>query len=192
METKFLTNTLILASLVTQLQGCAVAVLPAAATGMVMAQDRRTTGTIIDDKSIEVKAMHALAHTPEVWRQCHITCVSYNNIVVLLGQAPTEALRQQVEQIVSDIPKIQRIHNEITIEAPISLAQRSRDSWITTQIKAKMLNNKSVKFNRVKVITENNVVFLMGLATAEEEEAATDIARQISGVEKIIQIFERM
>lgn len=192
METKFLINTFILACLLTQAQGCAVAVLPAAATGMVMAQDRRTTGTIIDDKSIEIKAMHALAHTPEIWRQCHLTCISYNNIVVIVGQAPTEALKEQAEQVVSEIPKIQRIHNEITVEAPISLAQRSKDSWITTQIKAKMLGSKSVKFTRVKTITENNVVFLMGLATMEEEQAATDIARQISGVEKIIQIFERI
>lgn len=183
---------LVLVHLVTQLQGCAAAVVPVAATGVAVANDRRTTGTIIDDQSIEVKAMHALAHTPEIWRQCHITVISYNNVVVLVGQAPTENLKQQAEQIVSEIPKIQRIHNELTIEAPNSLAARSQDSWITTQIKAKMLGSKTVKSSRIKVVTENHVVFLMGLVTPQEEEAATDIARQISGVEKIIQIFEHI
>lgn len=189
---RFITTILVLSHLVVQLQGCAAAVVPVAATGVAVVNDRRTTGTIIDDQSIEIKVMHALAHTPEIWRQCHITAVSYNNVVVLVGQAPTEALKQEAEQIVSEIPKIQRIHNELTIEAPNSLAQRSQDAWITTQIKAKMLGSKVVKSSRIKVITENNVVFLMGLVTVDEENAATDIARQITGVEKIIQIFERI
>jgi osmotically-inducible protein OsmY len=190
MNTKIILSSLILASLTTQLMGCAAAVVPVAATGMAVANDRRTTGTIIDDKSIEVKAMHALSHTPEIWRQCHITAVSYNNIVVLVGQAPTEALKQQAESIISEIPKIQRIHNELCVEAPNSLAQRSKDAWITTQIKGKMLGSKTVKVSRIKVITENNVVYLMGLVTPAEEKSATDIAREIPDVEKIIQIFE--
>ncbi len=190
MNTRILISCLLLGSLTTQLLGCAAAVVPVAATGMAVANDRRTTGTIIDDKSIEVKAMHALSHTPEIWRQCHITAISYNNIVVLVGQAPTEALKQQAESVVSEIPKIQRIHNELTIEAPNSLAQRSRDSWITTQIKGKMLGSKTVKVSRIKVITENGVVYLMGLVTSGEEKSATDIAREIPDVEKIIQIFE--
>jgi osmotically-inducible protein OsmY len=190
MNTKIFISSLILASLTTQLMGCAAAVVPVAATGMAVANDRRTTGTIIDDKSIEVKAMHALSHTPEIWRQCHITAISYNNIVVLVGQTPTEALKQQAENVVSEIPKIQRIHNELSIEPPNTLAQRSRDSWITAQIKGKMLGSKTVKASRIKVVTENNVVFLMGLVTPAEEKAATDIARDIPDVEKIIQIFE--
>lgn len=183
---------LLLTNLAIQLQGCAAAVVPMAATGVAVVNDRRTTGTIIDDQSIEVKAMHALAHTPEIWRQCHITAVSYNNVVVLVGQAPTEALKQEAEQVISEIPKIQRIHNELTVEVPTTLAQRSKDSWITAQIKAKILGSKIVKTSRIKVITENNVVFLMGLVTADEENAATDIVRGIDGVEKIIQIFERI
>lgn len=172
------------------LQGCAVALVPAAATSVAVAHDRRTTGTIVDDHSIEIKATHALSEDKPVWRLSRVIPVSYNNVLVLVGQAPTQELKQKAEQLVSDLPRVRRIHNELTIQEPISLAQRSQDTWITTQIKAKMLRSKEVKPTHVKVVTENGVVYLMGLATPEEAAATTDIAKQIEGVDKIVQIFE--
>src|SRR5438477_939269 len=115
----------------------------------------------MDDQSIEVKDIHALSAHPSIWKKSHITTFSYNNVVVLVGQTPTDALKQQAEHVVSEIPKIRRIHNELTVEEPISFADRSHDSWITAQIKAKMLGSKVVKSTRIKVFTENRVVYLM-------------------------------
>lgn len=172
------------------LQGCVAVAAGGAATGAVVAVDRRTTGTIVDDKTIEVKALHAISKNQALWKQSHITVVCYNNVVLLVGQTPTEALRRAAEETVSDIPKIRRIYNELEIAKPISLATRSHDSWITTQIKTKMIGNKAIRANRIKVITENGVVYLMGITTPEEEMTATDIARAIPGVEKVVEIFE--
>jgi len=174
------------------LQGCvAVVAGGAVATGAAVAVDRRTAGTIVDDKAIEIKVNHALSRDETLWKVSHFNVLCYNNILLLAGQTPTEADKRQAEELISDIPKIRRVHNELTIEKPVSLRVRSKDSWITTQIKAKLVGNKIVKATRIKVLTENGVVYLMGMTTLEEEDAATDIARNIPGVEKVIQIFER-
>lgn len=175
-----------------QLQGCAMAAVSCATTGVAMANDRRTTGTLIDDQATELKAMHAFSKNKPLWKQSHITTVCYNNVLLLVGQVESEELKQQAEEIASDFPKIRRIHNEITVGELAGLSTRSKDSWITTQIKAKLLTSKTVNPTRVKVVTENGVVYLMGLTTEAEELAATEIARAVDGVEKVVQIFEQI
>lgn len=172
------------------LQGCIAAAAGGAATGAVVVTDRRTAGTVMDDKTAEFKAVHALSLNKPLWKQCHITAVSYNNVLLLVGQTSTEEFKREAEEAVSTIPKIRRIHNELTIDSPSSLATRSHDSWVTTQIKAKLMGRKEISATRIKVITEDNIVYLMGLVTREEEEIATEIARAIDGVEKVVQIFE--
>lgn len=171
--------------------GCMVAAAGAgAATGAAIAIDRRTTGTFIDDQTIQIKAMHALARNKELWKQGHINVISYNNVLLLIGQVPNEELKRQAEEAVGDISRVRRVHNELEIRRPTTLGIRSKDSWITTQIKTRMLGSKAIGATRAKVITENKVVYLMGLTTPEEEVAVTDIARTTDGVEKIVQIFE--
>lgn len=172
------------------IQGCFVAAAGGAATGAVVAVDRRTAGTIVDDQSIEIKAIHALTQNKELSKKSHINVICYNNVLLLVGQTPTEEYRQQAEAAMADIAKIRRIHNEILIGEPVSLQTRAKDSWITTQIKAKLVGSKEIRANRIKIITENGIVYLMGLITPAEELVATEIARQIKGVEKVIQIFE--
>lgn len=173
------------------LQGCAVAAVSGAATGVTMAQDRRTTGTILDDKGIELKAIHAFTENKPLWKASHLSAISYNNSVLLVGQTPTEAYRNEAEAAILNIPKVRKVYNELEIGAPISFSERSKDSWITTQIKAKMCGKKGLNPTRVKVTTEHGIVYLMGLTTMEEELLATEIARTVSGVEKVVQIFER-
>lgn len=172
------------------LNGCIAAASTAAATGTAMAIDRRTTGTIVDDQTIQIKAMHAIAKNKELWKKSHINVVSYNNVLLLVGQVPNEDLKRQAEEAVSSIPKVRRVHNELEVMKPSSFGTRSKDSWITTQIKTRMIGSKDIGATRSKVITENKVVYLMGLTTPEEEVAVTDIARTTNGVEKIVQIFE--
>lgn len=172
------------------LQGCIAAAAGGAATGAAVATDRRTAGTMVDDQAIELKANHAISRQQLLWKQSHINVVSYNNVVLLVGQTPREEYKKEVEEIVSDIPKIRRIHNELSIGSPVSLQTRSHDSWITTQLKAKLVGSQAVSATHIKVITENSVVYLLGLTTPEEELAVTEIARAIPGVEKVVQIFE--
>ncbi len=188
---KYLSLALLLA-LALCVQGCFVAAAGGAATGTAMAVDRRTAGTIVDDQAIELKAMHAIRQQRELWQKSHIHVLSYNNVLLLLGQTPSESFKQAAEQAMQEIPKIRRIHNELEVAEPISLGARSKDTWITTQIKTKLIATKDMRAHHVKVVTENKVVYLMGLATPEEEMTATDIAQQIPGVEKVIQIFETL
>jgi osmotically-inducible protein OsmY len=173
------------------LQGCIVAAAGTGAAGTAaVATDRRTVGTIVDDQTIEVKAIHAISRNPILWKQSHISVMCYNGVLLLVGQTPTEELKKEAFEVVSEIPKIRQIHNELTVDQPISFATRSKDSWITTQIKTKLIGNKQIRAHRIKVITEDGVVYLMGLTTPEEEMIATDIARAIPGVDKVVQIFE--
>ncbi len=172
------------------LQGCVAAAAGGAATSAVVATDRRTAGTMVDDQTIEFKAMHEIRQNKPLWKESHINIISYNNVLLIVGQTPTEEYKRQAEEAINGIPKIRRVHNELTIEEPASLGTRSQDSWITTQIKTKLVGHKEIRAGRIKVVTENGVVYLMGLTTPEEEMVATDIAREIKGVEKVVQIFE--
>jgi len=172
------------------LQGCLFAAAGGAATGATVATDRRTTGTIVDDQTIELKAMHAIGKNHTLWEESHISVVSYNNVVLLVGQTPSETLKREAEEAVSSIPKVRQVHNELSIGSPASLGTRSKDSWITTQIKTKIIGNRELKSARIKVITEEGVVYLMGITTPEEEQISTEIAQGVSGVEKVVQIFE--
>lgn len=172
------------------LQGCFVAAAGGAATGSVIAVDRRTTGTILDDQTIELKATHALKKEKELWNSSHLRVVSYNNVVLLLGQTPTPEFKELAEASLSDVARIRRIHNELSVAEPISLGARTQDSWITTKIKTQMLGSKEAPANRIKVVTEDKVVYLLGLTSPEEQMAATEIAQSISGVEKVVQVFE--
>lgn len=174
------------------LQGCAVAAVGAATTGVAMATDRRTAGSIVDDQAIEVKALHALSQKKELWKQSHIAVMSYNNIVLLTGQVPSEEFKREAEATVREIPKVAQIHNELSIGQPVSLGIRSQDSWITTQIKGKLLSTKGLRSNHVKVNTEDGVVYLMGLTHKEEQMTATEISRTVEGVQKVVQIFEHL
>jgi len=172
------------------LQGCIAAAASGAATGASIATDRRTTGTIVDDQSIELKATYALSQRKELWKASHINVICYNNVLLLVGQTPLETYKQEAEEAVGDIAKIRQIHNEITIAEPASLSTRSNDSWITTQIKTKLIGNKAINAGRIKVVTEASVVYLMGITNPEEEMIATNIAQETSGVDKVVQIFE--
>ena len=172
------------------LQGCLAAAAGGAATGASIATDRRTTGTIVDDQSIELKATYNLSQHKDLWKASHINVISYNNVLLLVGQTPSEHYKQEAEEAVSNIPKIRQVHNELTIAEPASLGTRSNDSWITTQIKTKLIGHKDINAGRIKVITEEGVVYLMGITTPEEEMIATNIARETSGVERVVQIFE--
>lgn len=182
---------LILIALMTQLLGCAAVAVggAAAATGTAVV-DRRTTGTLVEDQTIEVKAYKALNADTELKEQGHFNVTSYNTVVLLSGETPTDAMRQRAMEIVKGVDKVSHVYNELTIAAPSSLTSRSSDSIITTKVKTKLFADKQISGIQIKVVTEKGVVYLMGIVSRAEAEIATNIARQTGGVQKVVKLFQ--
>jgi len=172
------------------LNGCAAAVIGGAATGANVAHDRRTTGTFIEDEAIELKSLKALSEDKTFSRQVHLNVTSFNTIVLVSGEATSEELRQRAIDIVRNIPKVTHVHDEISIAGPSSLMSRSADTLITTKVKTKLIAEKNLDGTHVKVVTENGVVYLMGLLNREDADRATEIARKTGGVQKVVKLFQ--
>ena len=175
------------------LQGCAPLVIGGAAAGATVAHDRRTTGSFIEDQSIEMKASTALNAEPELRRQGHINVTSFNMIVLVSGEAPSEALRQRAGDVIGAIEKVRRVHNEVIVAAPSSVMSRSSDSLITAKVKTSLFSIKGMENfdpTRVKVVTENGTVFLMGLLTRAEGDATARAASGVGGVQRVVKLFE--
>ncbi len=172
------------------LQGCATAVVTGAATGASIAHDRRSTGAVIDDQGIEFKASYALYQNKEIYDQSHINVTSYNGVVLITGETPSETLKQQVSSEIKAINKVKRIHNELIIAAPSSLPSRSSDAWITSKIKAKLTTEEGIDPFYVKVVTEHGVVYLMGILSHAEADKAVSLVTKAAGVQRVIKIFE--
>ena len=183
-------QTYILLTIVIILQGCAAAVITGGAAGVSLASDKRTTGTVIEDQSIELKAFKALTDNKEISDKAHLNVTSYNTVVLVTGEAPDESIRKQAVDIVRNIEKVSHVHDEITIAAPSSLMSRSSDSLITSKVKARLLADKNVKGLSIKVVTDKGVVYLMGITSREQARMATEIARQTGGVQKVVMLFE--
>lgn len=188
-------HTALLAALVTTnlLSACAPVAVGGAAVGVNAVHDRRTVGTYIDDEGIELKTRMAIFNDKELNRQIHINIISINGVVLLVGQAPSEELRMQAETITRGVPKVRLVHNEMSIAAPNSYMVRSSDSMITAKVKTSLFGIKDLDDfdpSRVKVVTENGVVYLMGILHQAEANAVTERARQVSGVQKVVKLFE--
>ena len=177
------------------IQGCAGVVAVGAAAGAV-AQDRRTPGTYIDDEYIERKLLAAMRNDEALWSRSHVNATSINGRVLLTGEAPGESLRSRIAEIARDvarsIPGVRKVQNEVVIAAPSSLLSRSKDSLITGKVKAALLGNDdlNLKAVHVKVVTERSIVYLMGLLSRDEAERATEIARRVPGVRRIVKFME--
>ncbi len=180
----------ILLCLIPFIAGCAaVAVGGAAATAGSVA-DRRTTGAQVEDQTIEVKAYKAFFDDKELNDQAHLNVTSYNSIVLLTGEAPTDILRQRALDLVKNVDKVQHVYNEVAIAAPSSLVSRSSDGYITSKVKTKLFADKQVTGLEIKVVTERGTVYLMGLVKRSEAEVATNIARETGGVQKVVKLFQ--
>ena len=179
-----------LLSLVWSIQGCVAAAATGAVAGTAAVVDPRTTGTVIEDEAIELKARKALVSNKSVNEQVHINFTSYNTQVLVTGEAPTEELRQQVIEMVRTTEKVKHVYNEVTIAAPSSMVSRSSDTVLTSKVKTKLLASNDVRGNNVKVVTEKGIVYLMGLVTRKEADTAADIASQTGGVQKVVKLFE--
>lgn len=175
---------LILSSLLT---GCVAAVVAGAAGGLVI-YDKRSVIMMESDARIFYQVHNAIVRDPR-FHGSHIVVSSFNQIVLLVGQTPSASQRVLAENIAKETPHVQRVYNEITIQQPISIGQRSKDTWITSQVRALMLAKKGLESGSIRVVTEDSVVYLVGIATHEQANLAVSVARQVQGVKKVVKIF---
>ena len=181
---------MILLLLINALQGCAVATVTAVTAGATMATDRRTVSQQIDDQRIEFIAHNELAKQKEIDDNTNLHVVSVNGTTLVLGQAPTTHLRDMAINIVSSVPDIVKVHNQIRIGSNTSITTQTNDIWLTSKVKSALFASDDVNGKDIKVVTENAEVFLLGLVSPKEANYAIDIARNISGVNKVFKVFE--
>ncbi len=172
------------------LQGCAGVMLTGAGTGVGSATDRRTLGTQLSDQTIDMRALHRLGETKPLWDDSRLAVITTNGKTLLIGQTPTEAYRQQAEKIVKGVPGVSEVFNEIRLGQPVDLAGRSQDTWLTSKVKSTLLAEKNIDGTKIKVVTENGEVFLIGLVTQKEADISVQLTRNISGVKRVITVFE--
>ncbi len=153
-------------------------------------EGERTLGRMLEDQNIETKALVNIHAASDDFDSAHIGVASYNGYVLLAGQVQNQALKDQATEVVRKIRGVRRIYNELEIAAPSSAMTRTSDTWITTKVKSFLLANPDTQSYRIKVVTENGVVYLMGLATNSEVERITEQAADISGVQKVVKLFE--
>jgi osmotically-inducible protein OsmY len=169
------------------LQGCFPLAVTGFGTAALMASDRRTTGMYIEDEGIEWKV---LARMRGEFGTSHVNATSFNRRVLLTGEAPNEEVKKQIEDAVRGIPNVKEVTNEVQVAGASSLASRGNDALVTSNVKARMVNNGKFSPQHVKVVTEAGVVYLMGLVTPAEGDAAVEIARTTSGVSRVVKVFE--
>jgi osmotically-inducible protein OsmY len=151
----------------------------------------RTLGSKIDDSLIETKvAVNVAKANPDLDNASHIVVTSFNGVVLLAGQTPRADLKQLAEQTASQVQKVKKVNNELQVIEPSSLLARSNDAWLTSKIKTEMLTDSAIPGSRIKVVTENGIVYLLGLLTQAEATRATNLVQGVAGVQKIVKLFE--
>jgi osmotically-inducible protein OsmY len=181
--------TLALVLAAVQLTGCAPLLVGGAVVGStMMVSDRRTAGTLVEDQAIELKANNRLKEV--INDRSHVNVTSYNRTVLLTGEAATDADKAAIEQTVQKVDNVKSTVNELAVTIPSALSTRSNDALLTGKVKATFIDAKDLQVNAFKVITERGVVYLMGRVTEREATRATDLARSVSGVQKVVRVFE--
>jgi len=186
---KFLPVAVFCTAIAVSLTGCAAALVGATAVGISAATDTRSVGTQIDDQTIEVRVITALKGEDRL-DDSRVQVVSFNRSVLLLGQVANSSLRDLASHIVRNTQGVDRVHNELKVAPVISLGQISKDTYITSKIKAKFIADENIKASDIKVVTENGEVALMGFVERDIARQAIDIARNINGVTRVIDAFE--
>jgi osmotically-inducible protein OsmY len=179
----------LLASLAS-LSACAPLIVGGAVMTGVVATDRRTTGTLVEDESIEIKVASAVRR--EMGDRIHLNVTSFNRQVLLSGEVRTAADKERAEKLAQSQENVTAVVNDLAVMPISSLTQRSKDLVITGRIKAAFVDAKDLQVNAFKVVTERGTVYLMGRVTPREAKRATEIVRGMSGVSKVVRVFEEI
>ncbi len=173
---------------ISQLSACVTAAVGTAAVGGSIIADRRSSGIIVEDQNIEIKAFGKIEKN--LSDASHVSVTSYNRNILLTGEVPNEEQKTKAETLIKTIPNIRSIANELVIAPKTTIKPRSIDALVTSKVKANFAAERSTAINHVKVVTERKVVYLMGLVTKAEGQQATQIARTTDGVTKVVKLFE--
>lgn len=170
------------------LQGClpVAAVVGGATVGSV--NDRRTSGTQIDDEGIELRASNRISE--RFGSQAHVNVTAFNRSILLTGEVPNEATKAEVEKLVSGVTNVRGVTNDLQVAGSSALTSRANDTYLTSKVKARFVDVNHFNPFHVKVVTENSTVYLLGIVTEAEAKSATDIARTTGGVRKVVRLFE--
>ncbi|OGT35095.1 MAG: hypothetical protein A3F11_07775 [Gammaproteobacteria bacterium RIFCSPHIGHO2_12_FULL_37_14] len=178
-------------ALTLSLQGCIfVAGAAAGAAAIAIVYDHRTLQNAVQDTQIANAIINKIRTIPALKDDSHIEVTVFNRVVLLTGETPDANWRQQAEEIAKSVPDVSRVYNQLALEGPTSTLTRTSDSWITTKIKSQMLATDDLKSSSIKVVTENGVVYLIGIVNRDQADTAVDIARQVVGVQKVVKIFQ--
>lgn len=169
------------------LSACFPVVATGVVTGAMMVEDRRSSGIYIEDQNIELKTDAALQRFGD---NVHVNVISYNRQVLLVGQIPSATVRTQIIDAVRAVPSVRAVLDEMIIAAPVALTVRSNDAYITSKVKARMVEAGKFSTNHVKVVTENGVTYLMGLVSRREGQDAAEVTATTAGVQKVVRLFE--
>jgi len=170
------------------LAGCFGAAAVGVGTGALMMTDRRNTETYISDEGIELRAANRIRDA--YGDKAHVNVIAYNRMLLLTGEVPTEVIKADVEKLAAGVPNVKSISNELLIAGASSFGSRSNDTYITSKVKARYVDANKFSPNHVKVVTEAGTVFLLGLVTQAEADAAVEITRTTGGVQKVVRVFE--
>ena len=169
--------------------GCAPIVVAAGVgAGALVVVDRRSTGAQVDDEAIELKVSTTAGNRWD--SHVHLNVTSYNGNVLLTGEAPTAAVRDEIERLAKSTDRVRSVTNEMVVGPDVGLGARTNDSYITSKVKARFVEARKFDANRVKVVTERSVVYLMGIVTREEATEAAQVAASTSDVVRVVKVFE--
>lgn len=174
--------------LTSMLVSCAALVVVGAAGGLIV-YDKRSLQMIERDSRIFYVINTEIAKDP-TFDDSRIVVTSFNKVVLLLGQVPVASVKNSAEKLAKRTPNVRRVYNQLTTGPKISIAQQSKDTWITSEIKSKMLTKKDLESGSIRVITENNIVYLLGIVTPDQANLAASVASQVKGVFKVVKIFQ--
>lgn len=174
------------------LTGCTPAVIGGAAVGAAVIHDRRPSSAMLADQRIELQAINRYHGTPGLAANSRIAATSYNRILLLTGQAPTRQARDRYANLVSRLPEVRKVINQISIGPKASLKRKSEDAYLTSRVKVALASVDIAEFDptRVKVVTESGTVHLLGILTEKEATAVVDKVRQVPGVIAVVKLFE--
>ena len=188
MKTIYSTLTILLSSLL--LQGCAGGFIAATGTVVSVASDDRSITQQIDDYNLSSSAKDTIITLNEDKDIMRVNVVTQNNHILLIGQVNSQANSNQIESAVSNLKEVEGVYNQLRVNKPINFSQQALDSWITTKIKSKFVTSKDINPLKIKVVTENSEVFLLGQVTEHISDTASNIASNVDGVEKVIKVFQ--
>lgn len=183
---------LIATALILMITGCtSILVATTDENGIQEDPGERTTGTIVEDETIETKVTVNMKSMEPAFRDAHFNVISHNGVVLLVGQVQSDALKSRAGQIAADASaQIRRVHNELEVAGKTTMLSRTNDSWLSTKVRTQMASNKEVPSGRIRVITENGTVYLMGMVSQAQGDRAAVLARNITGVTKVVKVFE--